>query len=191
MRAAHRFALFLTLAAGAAAAIAQARAGGGDDQGEDPGPLFRADLSGYHEVLNPAGGGAVSTPARGTFRARLAQGGKAIEYELSYRDLLGDVTQSHIHFGQRGTTGGIMVWLCQTPPDFTDPTGKAPTCPEEGTVRGEITAANIIGGAATQGIAEGEFEEAVRAIRAGAAYVNVHSTSFPPGEIRGQVKSGG
>ena len=49
MRAAHRFALFLTLAAGAAAAIAQARAGGGDDQGEDPGPLFRADLSGYHE----------------------------------------------------------------------------------------------------------------------------------------------
>jgi len=155
---------------------------------DDPGRSFRADLSGYQEVLNPSGGGAVSTPAGGAFRAKLERGGTAIDYELSYRGLLGSVTQAHIHFGQPGTTGGIVVWLCQTPPDFADPTGLAPTCPTEGSVTGQLTFANVIGGAAAQGIAVGEFEEAVRAMQAGAAYVNVHTTLFPPGEIRGQVK---
>src|SRR5262245_13604834 len=113
----------------------------------DEGRSFKAALSGYNEVLNRAGGGAVSTPASGSFRARLGPGGTTIEYELSYSGLLGSVTQAHIHFGRPGTTGGIVVWLCQTPPGFADPTGLAPTCPAEGSVSGEITAANIIGGA--------------------------------------------
>ena len=41
-----------------------------------------------------------------------------------------------------------------------------------------------------QGISAGEFDEFVRAIRAGATYANVHSTAFPPGEIRGQIQQG-
>jgi hypothetical protein len=28
--------------------------------------------------------------------------------------LKASVTQAHIHFGQRHTVGGIVVWLCQT-----------------------------------------------------------------------------
>jgi hypothetical protein len=43
-------------------------------------------------------------------------------------------------------------------------------------------------GPAAQGIAAGEFAELVRAIKAGATYVNVHSSLFPTGEIRGQIK---
>ena len=42
-------------------------------------------------------------------------------------------------------------------------------------------------GPAGQGIAAGEFAELVRALRAGAAYANVHTTAHPGGEIRGQV----
>lgn len=201
MTAMNRFVRVFTLAAGtlacSIAAIAQAPVelgrrsqvdlGRQADAPVDLGRLFKAELSGYTEVLNPAGGGAVSTPASGTFTARLAPTGDAIEYELSYKDLIGNVTQSHIHFGQTGTTGGIMVWLCETPPDFNDPTDRAPTCPAAGTVSGQITSASIIG-PASQGIAAGEFEEVVKALQAGSAYVNVHTTSFPPGEIRGQVK---
>jgi hypothetical protein len=46
---------------------------------------------------------------------------------------------------------------------------------------------NHVIGPAGQGIAAGEFAEIVRAIRAGRAYANVHSTKFPGGEIRGQI----
>ena len=38
-----------------------------------------------------------------------------------------------------------------------------------------------------QGIDAGEFDELVRAIRAGATYANVHSQTFGPGEIRGPI----
>ena len=43
-------------------------------------------------------------------------------------------------------------------------------------------------GAAGQGLAAGEFNELVRAIRAGATYVNVHTTGYPGGEIRAQLE---
>jgi hypothetical protein len=33
----------------------------------------------------------------------------------------------------------------------------------------------------------GEFEEAITAMRDGAAYANVHTVVYPTGEIRGQI----
>ena len=42
-------------------------------------------------------------------------------------------------------------------------------------------------GAAAQCLAAGEFQELVRAIRAGATYVNVHTEGHPGGEIRAQL----
>ena len=52
---------------------------------------------------------------------------------------------------------------------------------------GVITAANVIGPAG-QGIAAGEFAELIRAIKGGRTYANVHSSSFPGGEIRGKIQ---
>jgi hypothetical protein len=148
-------------------------------------------LRGYEEVVFGASIGAISTRATGRFQARLNGNRTVIEYELRYGGLEGDVTQAHIHFGQRMTQGGVSVFLCQTPA-AADPAGLAPTClpsPAQGTVRvtGTLTAANVIGPAA-QGIEAGELAELVRAIRAGITYVNVHSTRFPGGEIRGQLQ---
>jgi hypothetical protein len=151
-----------------------------DDHGRER--AFSATLVSYNEVPT------ISSPeAKGFFRARLNRAGDALRYTLTYSGLSAPVTQSHIHFGRSRTAGSIMVWLCQTSTN-TDPTTLAPTCPTpDGTVEGTITAANIIK-AGTQGIDVGEFDEFLRALHEDAGYANVHTTAFPAGEIRGQVR---
>jgi hypothetical protein len=149
----------------------------------DEGVRFRARLRGFEEPP------AISTVARGTFEAKLSNDGTQVDYKLIYEGLEGDVRQAHVHLGQRSVNGGISVWLCQTTFNV-DPTGLAPACPQSGTVEGSFTADNVIGPSG-QGIAAEEFEELIRAMRAGVTYANVHSTKFPGGEIRGQISRGG
>jgi hypothetical protein len=141
--------------------------------------ILRARLTGLEEPP------AVLTRARGEFQATISEHENLIEYELSYEDLEGAVTQAHIHVGQRLVNGGISVWLCGTETNPGPP--GTPRCPSSGTVRGTITAANVIGPLG-QGVAPGEFEELLRAIRQGVTYANVHSTLAPGGEIRGQIR---
>lgn len=140
----------------------------------------RAHLNGYNEVTS------ISTVARGEFRARINKSANTIDYTLTYTALEGGAaTGAHIHFAQRHTNGDISAHLCgpvTTPPTVCPPAG--------GTVSGTIEAADVLGPAA-RGIAPGQIDELIRAIRAGATYVNVHSTGYPGGEIRGQIKAGG
>ena len=140
-------------------------------------------LNGYEE--NPD----VSTVASGSFEARLSQDGTALAYELSYSGLEGTVTQAHIHFGKPAVNGGISMWLCETA-GTQSPSASTPTCPQSGTVTGELTALEVVGPAG-QGIAAGEFEEILAALRAGHAYANVHSSKFGGGEIRAQINNHG
>jgi CHRD domain-containing protein len=106
----------------------------------------------------------------------------------TFSGLQGTVTQSHIHVGQLGVNGSVVIFLCQTAAN-PDPTGRAPQCPQQGTVSGEITTANVIAGATTsQQLAAGDLAAVIAAIRAGAAYANVHTTPSPGGEIRGQLR---
>jgi hypothetical protein len=134
---------------------------------------------------------AVSTPARGSFSAEIQ--GDSVAWSLTYSGLEGDVLQSHIHFAQPFTNGGIVVWLCRTSqPAPPAPAALPQTCPQSGTITGVFTADDVVGPASpnTQGIEPGDFSEVVRAMRAGLAYVNVHSSIAAGGEIRGQVKTG-
>lgn len=133
---------------------------------------------------------AISSRASGQFRAFIDEQAGTITYKLSYQGLTGDVRQSHIHFGQHSVNGAISVFLCQTATNV-DPTGLAPQCPQSGTVSGLLQSANMAAGTTAQGIAPGEFAELVAAIRAGVAYVNVHTSTFPGGEIRGQLREHG
>lgn len=135
----------------------------------------RTELRSYDEVPT------LSTPAMGTFRAHIDEKSQVIHYELSYSGLTGDVTQAHIHLGARGTNGGVMAFLCSA-----SPFGSVPMCPPSGTVSGMIMAADVVG-PGSQGVPAGAFDALTAAIRAGAAYVNVHSSAFPGGEVRGQL----
>jgi len=144
---------------------------------------IQATLTGYEET--PAG---VSTVASGEFRATINRGDESIDYELTYIDLQGAIRQAHIHFGQLSVTGSIVIWFCGTTTN-PGPAGTQ-TCPQFGTITGHITAANVIAGSiATQQLTAGELAEVIRAIRAGAAYVNVHTDLSPGGEIRGQIRA--
>jgi len=141
-------------------------------------------LTGYEET--PA---AVSTTGRGEFVATIAPDGEVIEYTETYSGLQAPVTQSHIHVGQLGVTGSVVIFLCQTA-GSPDPTGLAPQCPQEGAVSGVITAANVIAGSQPpQQLQAGDLAAVITAIRAGAAYANVHTQVSPGGEIRGQIRT--
>jgi hypothetical protein len=134
-------------------------------------------LNGYEEVVGP---GPISTTGTGSFEARLNNAGDVISFELAYSDLEGGaVSAAHIHFGQRSVGGGVIAFLCG------GGTKPAP-CPASGTVTGTITMTDIQGPNG-QGIEAGSFAEAVRALRAGMVYANVHTARWPSGEIRGQI----
>ena len=80
----------------------------------------RERLTGYEETPQ-----ALSTPANGEFRARVSRFSDEIQWRLSYRGFESDVTQAHIHFGARATSGGISVWLCANNPPTDPPAGTA------------------------------------------------------------------
>jgi hypothetical protein len=160
----------LTLLAALAAAPLSAAA-------HDDNYKFKANLDGFEEVP------AISTEAHGQFKATFDPGSATITYELRYDAV--SPTQSHIHFGQRSVNGGISVFLCSNLGN--GPAGTQACPPGPATIGGTLQAANVIGPAG-QGIASGQFDKLVEALREGVAYVNVHSVTYPGGEARGQIK---
>jgi hypothetical protein len=142
-------------------------------------------LTGYQEVP------AVSTTGNGEFSARISKDGTRIDWELSYSELEGAVQQAHIHIGNKGVNGGISVFLCTNLGN--GPAGTQPCPAPPANISGTIFAADVspnipaTAAARTQGLNTGEIDELIKAIRAGATYVNVHSTTWPGGEIRSQI----
>jgi hypothetical protein len=135
-------------------------------------------LQGFEEVP------AIATPAEGRFSARINHAENTISYELSYSGLQGSITQAHIHFAQEGVNGAIVIFLCSNLGNGPAGTQACPASP--GSISGTATADDVLAVAA-QGISAGQMHKVLRAIRSGIAYVNVHSTLFPGGEIRGQL----
>jgi hypothetical protein len=139
---------------------------------------MQARLTGYEEVP------ALSSPASGRFSA--TADGDSISYTLTYTDFPTPVLQSHIHFGQKGVSGGVSIFLCT---NLGNGPAGTPACPPDGgTVTGTVHASDVVGPAA-QGISAGEWDEIVAAIRAGISYANIHTQQYPPGEIRGQIST--
>ena len=123
---------------------------------------MRANLEGFQEVP------AISTVASGRFRAWVDTKANTITWKLSYEGLEGDVTQSHVHFGQMSVNGGISFFLCSNLGMARPGHQLCPAGPAE--ITGVITADQVIGpgapaGTPGQGIEPGAFAEIVAAIR--------------------------
>jgi hypothetical protein len=136
---------------------------------------FSASLSGANEVppINSAG--------TADFDMTIQPG--AITFSLTFSDLSSPLAVAHLHFAPSKVAGGVMIFLCGG--------GNQPACPSatSGTITGTITAANVTG-PTTQGIAAGDLDSALEAVRAGLSYANMHTANFPGGEIRGPVERG-
>jgi hypothetical protein len=123
---------------------------------------FRATMNGKNDGTNSKGKGT------GTFK--ISSTGKSIHYTLKASGLTGAVQAAHIHLGKAGKNGPVIVAICPGPCSL----------PKTGT----LTAKNFV---KATGVAN--FAAAIKAIRAGGTYANVHTKKFPAGEIRGQLRS--
>jgi hypothetical protein len=190
--------------AGLLALIAPAT-GSADDKKDET--RLRINLTGFQEVIAPsipatggfnAGAGAIFSTGSGRLKLKIDKQNREIKYELTYdfpdaaaTPVAGTqfVNQAHLHFGQKHTTGGITVWLCQSD-DNPAPAAAAaaPPCPSpSGTVTGTIVPAQVLA-LAGQGLPAGDagFDALLDALQNDAVYGNVHTDRFPGGEIRGQ-----
>jgi hypothetical protein len=142
---------------------------------------FGARLRGHEEVPSIVSGG------QGFFSGTLDDTGTTLTYTVVYFGLESNVTQSHIHIGQTSVNGGIVLFFCTnlTPPTGVPVPPPCPNAPGVNTVTGTLTAANVI--AIAQDVGSGDFLKVINAMRAGAAYANIHTTTFTGGEIRGQI----
>jgi len=161
----------------------------------DEDDTIRVHLVGYNETPS-----TINSPGSAEFKARIRHDGTAIDYEMTYQNLSSTVLQSHIHFGRPALTGGIVLFLCTNLGNAPGAVPAPQACPETNpaTISGTLTAANVIAlpvtcptpttcsGQAIDSGAEG-FAEIINAIRAGAAYVNIHTTNHPGGEIRARL----
>jgi CHRD domain len=210
----NRFVRTIVATAGLLALIAPATGSAHDDRNDDrngdrnDNRRLRINLSGFQEVIAPslpaggsfnAGAGAIFSTGSGRLTLKIDKQNRLIAYELTYSfpdptPLLGTqfVNQAHLHFGQKHTTGGINVWLCQSA-DNRAPVAVAaatPTCPSpSGTVSGTIAPEQILAltGQAFPAGQDGDgFAALLEALQNDAIYGNVHTDRFPSGEIRGQ-----
>jgi hypothetical protein len=137
---------------------------------------FKADLNGYQEVPT------LSTASSGQVSVKIADDQKSLSVTLSFSKLEGVAQSGHLGFGVAGMTSTILAYICG---------GTKPSCPTtaDGSVTATIAPADIlaIGG---QGIAAGDLAGVIHAIESGAVYVNVRTTKYANGEIRGQLGRG-
>lgn len=119
---------------------------------------FVTHLTGSEEVP------ATDTLAQGQAIFRLSKDGTELHYRLIVANIE-NVTAAHIHSAPAGANGGVVVELYTSGLIAGRTNGLL--------AEGVITGANV-------GVVLDLFES-------GNAYVNVHSSQFPGGEIRGQV----
>ena len=152
----------LSLAGCGGAASGDATLGPADER-------FNATLAGSSVV--PAT--ASTSSGTITFEAR----DSVLKFSLSVANM-GGITQAHLHAAAAGANGATLVWLLPV----NGNAAQAPSVTLDGVISlGDISPAWIRG---TPRLAM----DSVKALmRAGRMYVDVHSSTFTNGELRGQV----
>ena len=134
---------------------------------------FAAHLKGANQVPTP-----VDTQAQGQAIFKLKADGTELHYKLIAANIE-DILMAHIHLGAADENGPVAVWLYPAGP----PPQLIPGRFDGVLAEGVITDASIV-----PTVPLTSLQDLVDVIRAGGAYVNLHTAANPPGEIRGQIK---
>ena len=124
---------------------------------------FTAELTGAQERPTP-----VQTEGEG--EAKFESDGTSVDFELTWKDLSSSAFAAHIHCGGPEEAGPVGVTLFAGAMGAEGEVQGSFTAPDPGNLCGWEDLADVLGAMAT-----------------GGAYVNLHSTTHPGGEIRGQV----
>jgi hypothetical protein len=153
---------------------------------------FSAKFSGFNEIGGLGAGetGAILSGGQATLNLNLDRIAQTLTYTLTYSGLSSNVTVAHIHFGKVHVAGNVIVFLCTNlaiPPP-PPPAATPPACPVGGgTVSGTIRPADVVA-VPGQNITAGDFDALEDALTSNTAYGNIHTTKFPAGEIRGEIR---
>ncbi len=120
----------------------------------------------------------VDTRAQGQVKVQLSKDGNSLHFKLIVANIE-NVTMAHFHLAPEGVNGPVVVWLYPSGP----PAQLIPGRSQGPLSEGEVTAANLVGPLAGQ-----SMTELAEAIRNGNIYVNVHTSAYPGGEVRGQLR---
>jgi hypothetical protein len=134
---------------------------------------FRAHLNAENEVLQ------VDSQAQGQAIFQLSPDGTQLRFRLIVANI-NDVIGAHIHLAPAGSNGPIAANL------FGAPFVPDPGVTLNGTlVQGVLTQADLIARPAVG--FDGTMAALIERLASGGAYVNVHTVTHRPGEIRGQI----
>lgn len=137
--------------------------------------IFIAGLTGAAEIPSR------QTDASGAVAVSLNPDGASLHYRLSVSDLQ-DVTAAHLHIGLPDENGPIVVPLLgQGAP------GDNATLPE-GVADGVIAEGDIAVTDLTGPLTGTPLLVLMELLRSGAIYANVHTSLYPEGELRGQLR---
>ncbi|KAI3437994.1 hypothetical protein D9Q98_000437 [Chlorella vulgaris] len=129
----------------------------------------------------------VNTTMTGYWNATASPDGTGVDWTLEVFDAI-DVTMAHIHQGGPEDNGPVIVFLVPVGVGSAATTNTLPQLspPASGAdlvYQGRFTAADMGGPAAGNSL-----EQLYQLFESDGAYVNVHTSAYPNGEIRGQVE---
>jgi len=131
---------------------------------------FTAKLSGNNEVP------PITSKSSGTAAFDLNAAGTQMKYTLNVTNI-DKVIAAHIHQGSSTANGPIVVNLFIP----SGPTGK---------VSGKLAQSSINSTSLIGPLKAKQMTDLIKLINSGNAYVNVHTSQNPAGEVRGQISSG-
>jgi hypothetical protein len=128
----------------------------------------------------------VETDAEGEVEFDFDREDDELAYEIDLEDIEA-ITQAHIHLGGSDENGPVVATLLRFTENVDGSGEGAPFTPEDDDyeAEGTLTADDVI---ARDGF-DGSLDALIQAMRAGNAYVNVHTVANPSGEIRGQIEA--